>query len=140
MGVRIPPALLSRVDESRRREGMGPNKAVHLMFLTGGLILFLLLKWTGDWIWGYFARSPNEFVMDAAAVVIALVAGIVLYRNERVYALANDVATELKKVTWPTRKETQAATIVVIVTVILAAIILGAFDLVWSFATDRIYG
>ncbi len=47
---------------------------------------------------------------------------------------------ELKKVTWPTRKETQAATIVVIVTVIIAAMILGAFDTVWSFFTDRIYG
>lgn len=119
---------------------MGPNKAVHLMFLSGGLILFLLLNWTGDWLWGYFARSPNEFIIDAGALVLALAVGIALYRNERVYVLANDVASELKKVTWPTRKETQAATIVVIVTVIIAAIVLGLFDMVWAFLTDRIYG
>jgi preprotein translocase subunit SecE len=109
---------------------MGPNKAVHLMFLSGGVILFFLLNATGDWLWGYFARHPNEFVIDAAA----------LYRNERVYGLATEVATELKKVAWPTRKETQAATLVVIVTVIIAAILLGVFDAIWSWLTDRIYG
>jgi preprotein translocase subunit SecE len=119
---------------------MGPNKAVHLMFLSGGLLLFLLVNWTGDWLWGYFVREPNEFVIDAVALVTALVVGILVYRNERVYALANDVATELKKVTWPTRKETQSATLVVIVTVLIAAAILGAFDIVWAYLTDRIYG
>lgn len=119
---------------------MGPNKAVHLMFLTGGVLLFLLLNWTGDWLWGYFSREPNEFVIDGVAAVVALVVGIMVYKNERVYALANDVAGELKKVTWPTRKETQAATLVVIVTVLIAAAILGTFDLVWAWLTDRIYG
>jgi|SRR5262245_58581679 len=119
---------------------MGPNKAVHLMFLSGGVILFFLLFWTGEWLVGYVTRNPNEYVLQGVAAAIALTTGIVLYRNERVYTLANEVATELKKVTWPTRKETQAATLVVIVTVIVAAIILGSFDMVWSWVTDRIYG
>jgi len=119
---------------------MGPNKAVHLMFLSGGLILFFLLNWTGDWVWGYFSRHPNEFVIDGIAAALALGLGIAVFKNERVFALANDVATELKKVTWPTRKETQAATLVVIVTVIISAMVLGLFDMVWAFLTDRIYG
>jgi preprotein translocase subunit SecE len=119
---------------------MGLNKAVHLMFLAGGVLLFILLKKTGEWGWGYFTRYPNEFVIDGFAALLALGIGIAMYKNERVYALANDVTSELKKVTWPTRKETQAATIVVIVTVILASIILGLFDMLWSFLTDLIYG
>src|SRR5258708_2214126 len=98
---------------------MGPNKTVHLMVLSGGLILFFLLNWTGEWIWGYFARYPNEFAIDAGAALAALAAGIVLYKNERVYSLANEVASELKKVTWPTRQETQTATLVVVITVII---------------------
>lgn len=110
------------------------------MYLGGGLLLFFLLSWTGDWIWGYFARHPNEFVISGVALTMSLAVGIVLYRNERVYGLASDVATELRKVTWPTRQETQAATIVVVVTVVIAAIILGAFDAVWSALTDTIYG
>jgi len=71
---------------------------------------------------------------------LALIVGIMAYANERMYTLATDVAGELKKVTWPTRKETQAATIVVIVTVIIAAVILGVFDAIWSATTDSIYG
>jgi preprotein translocase SecE subunit len=41
--------------------------------------------------------------------------------NERVFAAAYDVTRELEKVTWPTRKETSAATVVVIVTVGISA-------------------
>lgn len=119
---------------------MGPNKAVHLMFLSGGLLLFLVLNLTGDWVWGYFSRAPNPFVINGLAAAAALVAGISLYRNDRVYTLASDVAAELQKVTWPTKKETQAATLVVIVTVIIASLILGAFDAAWSTVTDLIYG
>jgi preprotein translocase subunit SecE len=117
-----------------------PNKAVHLMYLSGGILLFLLLVWTIDWIWGYFARTPNDFVIQGIAALVAIVAGIALYKNERVHGLATDVASELKKVTWPSRKDTQAATIVVIVTVIIAAVLLGAFDMFWAWLTDRIYG
>lgn len=119
---------------------MGPNKAVHLMFLSGGLILFFLLNWTGDWIWGYFVRHPNDLVIDASAAILALAIGITLYRNDRVYGLAGEVAAELRKVTWPTRKETQAATLVVVVTVVISAVLLFLFDASWSWLTDRIYG
>ncbi len=40
-----------------------------------------------------------------------------------------DVRSEVKKVTWPTRKETLASTSVVIVAVFLIAIYLGLVDL-----------
>ena len=54
--------------------------------------------------------------------------------------LANEVASELGKVTWPTPKEVRAATIVVIVMSIIAAVILFAFDFVWSNLTELVYG
>jgi preprotein translocase subunit SecE len=40
-----------------------------------------------------------------------------------------EVRVELKKVTWPSRKETIASTSVVLITVILVAIFLGIVDL-----------
>lgn len=36
---------------------------------------------------------------------------------------------ELKKVTWPTKKETTVYTIVVVVTVIVFALVIGVYDL-----------
>lgn len=117
-----------------------PNKPVHLVFLCGGLLLFYLTKWSADWIWGYFTRSPSELYVTAFAAVVALIAGVVTYKNERTYGLVNDVTNELKKVTWPTGKEVKAATIVVIVMTIISAAILGLFDFVWSNLTEFIYG
>jgi preprotein translocase subunit SecE len=118
----------------------GPNKAVHVMFLTGGLLLFLVLNWTGEWLGGYFTRHPNELAINGVAALVALIVGIAVYRNDRVYTLAHEIASELKKVTWPTKKETQLGTLVVIVMVIVSAIILGVFDAVWAYLTDAIYG
>jgi len=43
-----------------------------------------------------------------------------------------DVRVELKKVHWPTRKETQATTIVVVIVVFVVAAYLGAVDWVLS--------
>ncbi|MCF6265158.1 MAG: preprotein translocase subunit SecE [Desulfuromusa sp.] len=43
-----------------------------------------------------------------------------------------NVKAELKKVTWPTRKDTYASTMVVIVLVIISAIFLGGVDVILS--------
>jgi preprotein translocase subunit SecE len=110
---------------------MGPNKYVHLLFAIGSLILAFLLSETGKWIWGYFAK-PNELLINGGAVLLGLTIGFFAYRSERMFASAYDVTHELEKVTWPTRKETSAATVVVMVTVSIAALILAGFDLVWG--------
>jgi len=117
-----------------------PNKPVHLIYLCGAVLLFYLLQWSIDWVWGYFGTSPSEFKMSLMAAVGALVVGVALYRNDRVYHLANEVSSELRKVTWPTAKEVRSATIVVIVMAVTSAIILFLFDLVWSGLTDLVYG
>jgi len=117
-----------------------PNKPVHLIYLCGAVLLFYLLQWSIDWVWGYFGTSPSEFKMSLVAAIGAVVVGITLYRNDRVYHLANEVSSELKKVTWPTAKEVRAATMVVIIMAVTSAVILFLFDLVWSGLTDLVYG
>jgi preprotein translocase subunit SecE len=110
---------------------MGPNKYVHLIFAVGALLVAFLLAKSGEWVWSYFAK-PNELAITIGAVVVAVVGGYLAYRNERAFAAAYDVTAELEKVTWPSRKETYAATGVVIVTVAIASIILWGFDTVWG--------
>ncbi|MDX2087142.1 MAG: preprotein translocase subunit SecE [Kofleriaceae bacterium] len=118
-----------------------PNKPVHLIFLVGSVLLFYVLQWSIDWLWGYFSSAPGEFTTSMIAAVGAFVVGVGLYRNDRVYNLANEVTQELKKVTWPSAKEVRAATIVVIVMSVVSAIILGlVFDGVWSKLTELVYG
>jgi len=117
-----------------------PNKPVHLIYLCGAVLLFYLLQWSIDWVWGYFGTSPRESKISLMAGVGAIVAGVALYRNDRIYHLANEVSGELKKVTWPTAKEVRSATTVVIVMALVSALILAAFDLVWTNLTELVYG
>src|SRR6185436_331550 len=114
---------------------MGPNKFVHLTFAIGALLVGFIVAKTTDWAWSYFAK-PNDLIINALAILVAGTAVLVAYRSERVYPSVVEVTRELEKVTWPTRKETSAATIVVIVTVLIAALILSMFDFVWSSFTN----
>ena len=117
-----------------------PNKPVHLIYLVGAVVMFYLFQWSIDWLWGYFASPPSEIRVSLIAGVGATLLAVFMYRSDRMYTLANEVAGELKKVTWPTAKEVRTATIVVIVMAIISAIILGVFDFVWSNLTELVYG
>ena len=120
-----------------------PNKPVHLMYLCGAVLVFYVLQWSVDWVWGYFSpeSQPSEFKVAMLSATIAVITGVVMYRSDKYYTLANEVAGELKKVTWPTPKEVRSATVVVIVMASLMAVILGMFyDVIWSNLTEAVYG
>jgi len=125
---------------AQQQETNAPNKPVHLIYLIGVVAAFYVLQWSIDWIWGYFGAPPSEFKITIAAAVIATLAGVIMYRSDKYYNLANEVASELKKVTWPTAKEVRTATLVVVIMAIISAIILGLFDFVWSNLTELVYG
>ncbi len=69
----------------------------------------------------------------------ALVLAVSLWRWGRTRGLALQVADELRRVTWPSLRETRAATVAVIVASAIAAGILGIFDFVWNWLSQQIY-
>jgi len=109
------------------------------MFFGAGIIVAYVLIQAVDWVWGYFAKPPALYV-DAIGLSVAAIATIIAWKHPVVFSLANEVALELKKVTWPTRQETKWATIVVLITVAIAATILSLYDLLWSSVTGYVYG
>lgn len=115
------------------------NKWVHILFASAGILLAWLLTKVGDWVWSYFGK-PNDLYVGLVAVVVAGVATWVAWKNEELFTLANEVTSELRKVTWPDRKETVSSTIVVIATTIISSLLLGFFDAVWASLTKMIYG
>lgn len=50
----------------------------------------------------------------------------------------DEIISELKKVTWPTREETAYLTMVVIVVAVAAGVILGAVDIFFNWLIDRL--
>ena len=120
------------------RATLGLTRWVQYVFVVSGLFFLWFLDKLVTLIWSNFAEPPATAITGLAAVV-GLGSAIALYRNERIHTLVTDVVTELAKVTWPSRSETYASTVVVIVTSLIAAAIVGAFDFVWSFFTDLLY-
>lgn len=49
-----------------------------------------------------------------------------------------DIFSELKKVTWPTRQETAYLTMVVIVVAVAAGVILGVVDVIFNWLIDQL--
>ena len=117
-----------------------PNKTVHLYYLVGAILCFYITKWSADWLWGYFTRTPNQMYITLGAAVTTAVLFIATYRSERVYGFAVEVSNELKKVSWPTGKEVKTATLVVVIMTFISAVIVGLYDFAWSSLTKIIYG
>ena len=120
------------------RATLGLARWVQYVFVVTGLFFLWFLDKLVTLVWSNFAEPPATAITGIAAV-IGLGGAIALYRNERIHTLVTEVVTELAKVTWPTREETYVSTIVVIVTSLIAAAVVGAFDFVWSFVTDLLY-
>jgi preprotein translocase SecE subunit len=120
------------------RATLGLARWVQYVFVVAGLFFLWFLDKVATLVWSNFAEPPATTI-TAISAVIGLGGAVALYKNERVHSLVTDVVTELAKVTWPTRQETYVSTIVVIVTSLIAAAVVGAFDFVWSFFTDLLY-
>lgn len=117
---------------------LGLIRWVQMTFMAFGLLLLWILDKVITIAWDRFSEPKPEFV-TAVAFIISVVVTMVLYRNPKVSRLTHEVVGELAKVSWPSRKETQVSTVVVIITSIIAAAIVGAFDAAWSAITDLIY-
>ena len=81
----------------------------------------------GEWTW-------------STVIGLGLCAAVAfyLYSKPRTHEVSLEIAGELRKVSWPSFAETRAATIAVIVASLIAAVLLGLFDVFWQFLTDKI--
>ncbi len=90
--------------------------------------------------WNDFPVFGEDWPLTSVSgFAVAAVTAVIAWRTPRVRTLSLEAASELKKVTWPSLRETRAATLAVIVATFVAALILGAFDYVWAWLSARIY-
>jgi preprotein translocase subunit SecE len=131
--------------ESVGARTLGVERWVQFGFIAAALLAFWLLDKIIAASWDALALrvdaipEPNPTTVSLAAALVGAVGAFAAYRNEKSFGFAHDAATELSRVTWPSRKETWTNTIVVVVTSVIAAAILFGFDAAWSAVTDLIY-
>lgn len=113
-----------------------------------GKMLHGLWSWVSNKDWFHSALPTLAAVSDddkstyatIVGAVISLVLLVRTYRKPSVRTWADEVANELLKVKWPTRKEVSNSTVVVIAASAVATIYLALLDRLWSFVTDLFYG
>ena len=82
--------------------------------------------------------DPKDFSWATiAGLLISFGTSGWLWKKPESNNVAQEIASELRKVTWPSLEETRAATIAVIVASLIAAVLLGLFDVLWQFLTDK---
>ena len=126
-------------------QGVEPKRMVAIAYVAAALflgiflskVLALAFSYTR---WNDFPVFGEDWPITAVAgFAVAAAAGAVAWRTPRVHTASMEVAGELKKVTWPSLRETRAATLAVIAATFVAAAILGMFDYVWAWLSGRIY-
>jgi preprotein translocase SecE subunit len=81
----------------------------------------------------------DEIVMPLSALIGGL-AAVYYWVRTRARELAEEVATEMSKVTWPDRTEVTNGTFVVIVTTVVSTVFFALMDRFWGFLSNLVYG
>ncbi len=82
---------------------------------------------------GAVARIRNiAAVQHGLPVGVGIVVFLVLFTNKKIHNWADECVTEVRKVVWPSRKDTFAMTMVCCVMVLVAGMGFGIFDFLAS--------
>ena len=125
--------------------GVDPKRLVAIFFVLAALALGVFLEKILGLVFSYarwndFAVFGEDWTLSTVVGFAAsAAAAIVAWRTPKVQTVSLEVAGELKKVTWPTLRETRAATVAVVIATFIAAMILGVFDYVWAKVSSLIY-
>ena len=124
---------------------LGYQRFVYAAYMAGAMLAAFLAAKIGHVAWyrlgqwkPEFGEPKDELVYPIAAVIGVLIA-LYYWRKPSSRQYANEVAEELSKVTWPSRKEVTNSTTVVVLTTVFATIFFALMDRFWSYITDKIY-
>jgi preprotein translocase subunit SecE len=143
--------LAERVDEAvgvAAPTHLGTARFVFAAYFAGAIgIAFMASKLIG---FGWYKLSnykpsigepqDHEAIIMLASAFIGAIAAVYYWRRTRARQLAEEVATEMTKVTWPSRTEVTNGTTVVIITTVVSTIFFALMDSFWKYVTNLVYG
>ena len=122
-----------------------PRRYVAIFYVLAAIAVGKFLEKIVALVFSY-ARWNDATVLvegwNASALIgfaLAAVVAVVVWRIPRTQTVSLEVGLELQRVTWPSLRETRAATVAVVVASFVASIILGVFDFVWGRLSALVY-
>ncbi len=96
--------------------------------LTGFTAHLLIKIFSGAF--GIVARfADTDLIRHGLPVALGLSLFLLLQLNGKIRLWAEEVVVEVSKVVWPSRKDTTAMTVVVVIMVLISSVIISTFDL-----------
>jgi preprotein translocase subunit SecE len=125
---------------------MGARRFVYAAYFAAAIGVAFLTSKALDFAWvkvqSYkpaIGEPSDEVIMPISAIVGGGTAVYYWYRT-KARQLAEEVAAEMAKVTWPSRTEVTNGTVVVIFTTVVATVFFALMDRFWGFITNLVYG
>ncbi|MBX3092893.1 MAG: preprotein translocase subunit SecE [Labilithrix sp.] len=124
---------------------LGYQRYVYAAYMAGALLSAFLVAKIGHTVWYRLGQwkpelgEPQDELLFPAAGLIGVAIAVYYWRKVEARQYVNEVAEELSKVTWPSRKEVTNSTTVVVLTTIFATVFFALMDRFWGFITDKIY-
>ncbi len=138
-------SITNEQDKARPTGTLGVERWVQFAYAAGAITVAWFLIKSSTAVWTILADNidavpePDSTMIAVGAGLVAFISAVIAYRSQKIHTFVLEVCVELSKVSWPTRKETWSQTVVVLIVSVIAAIILGVYDAVWSHITDLIY-
>lgn len=128
--------MASDASEQANRAEIDPKRFVVISYLLLGLVLAFFFANILTRLFVEFGIGQKELVSGIPlsspayllGLTLALGTGIYCWTNPRIHGLSLEVATELKRVSWPSWEETRISTFAVVVASLVASVILAAID------------
>ncbi len=117
------------------------NKIVTMSFMVisviAGIVINVFIETMTAMATGVFSRFlANDVVKHGLPVAFGIVLFACLQFNKVVTTFSDEVVTEIRRVVWPTRKDTMSMTTVVCIMLVVSGVVLGVFDTTSAFLVD----
>lgn len=128
--------MASEASEQANRAEIDPKRFVVISYLLLGLVLafffanlltriFVEVGITQRQLISGIEMSSPPYILG---FVLAIAVGFYCWTNPRIHQLSVEVATELKRVSWPSWEETRISTVAVVFASLVASLVLAAID------------
>lgn len=124
---------------------LGYQRYVYAAYMAGAMLVAFLAAKIGHAAWYRLGQwkpelgEPKDELVYSIAGVVGILVAVYYWRKPEARQYADEVAEELSKVTWPSRKEVTNSTTVVVLTTVFATVFFALMDRFWGFVTDKIY-
>jgi preprotein translocase subunit SecE len=128
--------MASEASEQANRAEVDPKRFVVISYLLLGLVLAFFLANILSRVFVEFGVGQSPLIAGISqstppfllGFALAIATAIYCWVNPRIHGLSLEVATELKRVTWPSWEETRVSTFAVVVASLVAAVVLSTID------------